>query len=320
MPALALLLLLAAEPSVTPAAEANQLSAPVFATSGYTKPAEVEKGCVGRSVRVPAELESFNGSATVKFVVMRDGTAKGFEVITDTPRPLVDAIWQAVQSCKFTPGLDSKGTPRDIWMILPFRFQGGAPPPAGTPPREAKPGCIDNQLHYRFPPNRLLHGLVAVRVAISPDGKPGAFQFPPGLPDDVVNAFTLSMQDCPYLPSTTPDGQAVAGTYEHRVFYAKPGDAARAAGTAPKLKREAKLSSPTCLQRLRPAGVIGHAVVEVTVTAEGEPTNFRLQPENTPATLRLDIINVLSACKWETAIGLDDKPVAGETSVTIRYR
>jgi hypothetical protein len=320
MPALALLLLLAVDPSLPPAAATNELVEPVFATSGYVKPAEVEKGCVGRSVRVPAELESFNGRATAKFVVMRDGTVKGFEVITETPRPLVDAIWQAVQSCKFTPGLDSKGTPRDIWMILPFRFQGAASPTAGTPPREAKPGCIDNQLHYRFPPNRLLHGLVAVRVAISAEGKPGAFQFPPGLPDDVVSAFTLSMQDCPYLPATDPGGQAIAGTYEHRVFYARPGDAERAAGTAPKLKRQAKLSSTLCLQRLKPAGVIGHAVVEVTVTAEGEPTNFRLQPQNTPAALRLAILDVLAACKWEPAIGLDDKPVAGETSVTIRYR
>jgi hypothetical protein len=54
--------------------------------------------------------------------------------------------------------------------------------------------------------------------------------------------------------------------------------------------------------------------------AEGEPTNFRLLPENTPAALRLAIFDVLSACRWEPAIGLDDRPVAGDTEVTIRYR
>jgi len=61
-------------------------------------------------------------------------------------------------------------------------------------------------------------------------------------------------------------------------------------------------------------------VVQVTVTPEGEPTNFRLQPQNTPVDLRTQIIDVLSMCKWETALGPDDKPVAGDTEVTIRYR
>lgn len=320
MPALALLLLLAAEPAVTPAAAANQLTAPVFTTSGYTKPAEVRKGCVAGSVRLPVELAGFSGAVSTKFAVELDGATSRFEVLSDAPEKVADAIAQAVKGCTFTPGRDPKGAPVVAWLILPLRFEGAAPPPTGTPPREAKPGCIDGQLHYRFPPNRLLHGLLAVRVAISAEGRPGAFQFPPGLPDDVVSAFTLSMQDCPYLPATAPGGQPTAGTYEHRVFYAAPGDAERAAGTAPKLKRQAKLSSPTCLQRLRPAGVIGHAVVEVTVTAVGEPTNFRLHPENTPAALRLAILDVLATCKWEPAIGLDDRPVSGETSVTIRYR
>jgi hypothetical protein len=320
MPALALLLLLAAEPAVTPAAAADQLPAPVYATSGYTKPAEVQRGCVGSSVRFPVALGGFSGPVSTRFAVELDGSTSRFEALSDTPEQVAAAIAQAVKGCRFTPGRDPKGAPVVAWLILPLRFEAAAPPLAGSPPREAKPGCIDNQLHYRFPPNRLLHGLMEVRVAISAEGKPGAFQFPTGLPDDVVSAFTLSMQDCPYLPATGPGGQAVAGTFEHRVFYARPGDAERAAGTAPKQKREAKLSSPTCLQRLKPAGVIGHAVVEVTVTAEGEPTNFRLQPQNTPASIRLAIFDVLAACKWEPAIGLDDKPVAGETSVTIRYR
>jgi hypothetical protein len=320
MPALALLLLLAAEPAVTPAAATNQLTAPVFATSGFTRAAEVKKGCVAGAVRIPVDQAGFGGSVSTKFAVELDGTTSRFEVLSDAPEPVAAAIAEAVKGCPFTPGRDPKGVAVVSWVILPLRFEATAPPPAGSPPREAKPGCIDNQLHYRFPPNRLLHGLLAVRVAVSAEGKPGAFEFPAGLPDDVVSAYRLSMQDCPYLPATAPGGQAIAGTYEHRVFYAAPGDAERAAGTAPKLKREAKLSSPTCLQRLRPAGVIGHAVVEVTVTAEGEPTNFRLQPENTPAALRLAIFDVLSACRWEPAIGLDDRPVAGETSVTIRYR
>ena len=317
---LTLLLLLAADPVVPPAAT-SEAPAPVFATSGYTKAAEVKKGCVARGIQLPPQQAGFSGTVTARFAVAPDGAVSRFEALSETPGELVTAVWQAIQRCQFAAGKDPKGVPVATWLILPIRFVAEAPPPfTGTPPREAEPGCIDNQLHYRFPPNRLLHGLVAVRVAISAQGKTGAFEVSPGLPDDVVDAFRLSIEGCPFLPAVTPEGKATAGTFEYRVNFTRPGDAERAAGTAPRLKREAKLTSTTCLQRLKPFGVIGHAVVEVTVTPEGEPTNFRLQPQNTPADLRMLIIDVLTLCKWEPAIGLDDRPVAADTSVTIRYR
>ena len=60
--------------------------------------------------------------------------------------------------------------------------------------------------------------------------------------------------------------------------------------------------------------------MRVTVTPEGEPTNFRLEPQNLPADLRTQIVDVLSMCKWGTALDLEDRPVAGDTEVIIRYR
>jgi len=97
--------------------------APAFATSGYVKPAEKEKGCVGRSVRVPRDLQGIVGNATVKFAVGRDGRPSRFEVLSEIPdKRFADAIWQAVQSCSFTAGLDARGQPQLIWMILPLRF------------------------------------------------------------------------------------------------------------------------------------------------------------------------------------------------------
>lgn len=103
---------------------ANQIEeAPAFATSGYVKPAEKEKGCVGRNVRIPRDLHGAVVAVTVKFAVGRDGKPGLFEVLTDTPDKRFDAaIWQAVQSCPFTPGLDARGQPQRIWMILPIRF------------------------------------------------------------------------------------------------------------------------------------------------------------------------------------------------------
>jgi hypothetical protein len=317
---LPLLLLLAADPPVPATAATNQVPSPVFATSGHTRPAETEKGCVGRSIRLPRALAGMTGSVTAKFAVDRDGSVSRFELLSEAPGEVASGLWQAVQDCRFSPGKDPRGMPVLMWVILPIRFQGDAPPPeAGTTPREADPGCIQKQLHFRLPPNRLLHGLLVVRVALSAEGTPGAIELHSDLPDDVANAVRLSIRGCSFLPARSAIGQALAGTFEYRVNFALPGEAERAS-VAPKLKREARLASTTCLQRLRAFGVIGHAVVQVRVTADGEPTDFRLQPENVPADLRLHIFDVLSTCKWEPALGLDDLPVAADAVVTIRYR
>jgi periplasmic protein TonB len=106
---------------------ANQVEeAPAFATSGYVKPAEKERGCVGRSVRIPRDLQGIVASMTIKFAVGRDGHPSRFEVLTEVPdKRFAEAVWQAVQSCPFTPGLDSRGQPQLIWMILPIRFTSG---------------------------------------------------------------------------------------------------------------------------------------------------------------------------------------------------
>jgi protein TonB len=97
--------------------------APAFATSGYVKPAEREKNCVSKNIRVPRDLQGMMTSVTVKFSVGRDGKPANFSVLNDTPDKRFDAaIWQAVQGCAFTPGLDPKGKPTTIWMMLPIRF------------------------------------------------------------------------------------------------------------------------------------------------------------------------------------------------------
>jgi protein TonB len=102
----------------------NQIEeAPAFATSGYVKPAEKEKGCVGRSVRWPRELAGIVSTMTVKFAVGRDGRPSRFEVLTDVPdERMKTVVWNAIQACQFTPGLDARGKPQLIWMILPLRF------------------------------------------------------------------------------------------------------------------------------------------------------------------------------------------------------
>jgi protein TonB len=100
--------------------------APAYATSGFVRPAERQRGCVGRSVRIPRELQGIITSVTVKFAVGRDGKPSLFETLSDVPdKRIADAIWQAIQACEFTAGLDPRGQPQKIWMILPLRFTSG---------------------------------------------------------------------------------------------------------------------------------------------------------------------------------------------------
>jgi protein TonB len=101
--------------------------APAFASAGYRKPAMAEPGCVGRAVRVPRELSGYvSGPITVKFAIGRDGQPSRFEALTALPDPRIgNAIWQAVQSCRWVPGSDPQGRPTSIWVVLPIRLTSG---------------------------------------------------------------------------------------------------------------------------------------------------------------------------------------------------
>ena len=64
-----------------------------------------------------------SGPITVKFAIGRDGLPSRFQAMTDVPdRRIADAIWGAVQTCKWVPGADAQGKPTAIWVILPIRF------------------------------------------------------------------------------------------------------------------------------------------------------------------------------------------------------
>lgn len=106
----------------------NQIEdAPAYATAGYRKPQMAQAGCVQSSVRLPRELLGFiSGPITVKFAINKDGSPSRYEVMTNIPdRRISDAIWNAIQTCKWIPGADAQGRPTAIWVILPLRFTSG---------------------------------------------------------------------------------------------------------------------------------------------------------------------------------------------------
>jgi protein TonB len=103
--------------------------APAYATAGYVKPREAEKGCVNQNVRIPRDLQGFvSGTMTFKFAVRADGSVSQFQSAAagqNIPDRILAAVYQAVRSCQWVPGTDPRGKPTSIWVILPLRFQGG---------------------------------------------------------------------------------------------------------------------------------------------------------------------------------------------------
>jgi hypothetical protein len=98
--------------------------APTYVTEGFRKPTTTEPGCVPRTVRITSEmLDRVSGPVVVKFAVGRDGVPGRFEVMTAlADQRLGNAIWQAVQGCKWTAGADAQGRPTNSWVIMPLRF------------------------------------------------------------------------------------------------------------------------------------------------------------------------------------------------------
>ncbi|WP_242344720.1 energy transducer TonB [Anaeromyxobacter terrae] len=98
--------------------------APAYATTGYRRPQTSVPGCVQRTLHLPPELlDSIEGAITVKFAVGKDGVPSRFEVVTGVhDQRIVNAVWGAVQSCKWIPGADAQGRPVSIWVVMPVRF------------------------------------------------------------------------------------------------------------------------------------------------------------------------------------------------------
>jgi hypothetical protein len=97
---------------------------PAFATAGYVKPREAERGCVGRSLGMTRKLaERYPGSITMKFAVDRSGRPGPVVVLTDgLDGESTQAVGLAVQSCRWITGRDPWGRPATLWVILPVRL------------------------------------------------------------------------------------------------------------------------------------------------------------------------------------------------------
>ena len=100
------------------------MEAPRYVTSGFRAPAESRPGCVGSSIRLPADLAGYAaGQVVVKFAVGRDGTIGLAQLMTPVPdQRIFQAIRQALGSCRWRAGSDAQGQPVTLWVILPLRF------------------------------------------------------------------------------------------------------------------------------------------------------------------------------------------------------
>jgi len=337
--AAALLALTAAAP--VPTAAATPSKARPASPAGA---AEAAPGCVQRTLAVPGSLLITKaGTLRITVAVGEDGTPGQVRVQDDVPPPLVEALRAAVKGCAFTPARDASGAAIPGALRLPIRLSrtetlpeppGGTPPetadaepvlearaappePEGAPPREQEVGCIGRTL--KLPPNRLLQGLLTFTVQVSAEGTAEQVVVPPEVERDVAAELERAVHWCKLLPATGPGGAARAGPMSVHLRFAQVGDAERQA-QAGRLRREAAPAQQTCLQPPRGFGLTGHVTVSLAVSETGVPSEMKLQPDNVPATKRLEIFDMLVRCRWEPALDLEGRPVASTTAVVIRFR
>jgi TonB family protein len=101
-----------------------QPSGPVYAADGFKKPKLIEAACIQDRLRLPRDVQLEPGETVrVRFAVGLDGQPSEFSLLTTPGDARVgQAIWRAIERCRFTPGTDGKGTPAVLWVVMPFRF------------------------------------------------------------------------------------------------------------------------------------------------------------------------------------------------------
>ncbi len=99
--------------------------APISGSTAGQRPRVTELGCVERSIRVPPDAyQQVAGMVvTVRFAVGKDGTPSQYQMTTPgMPESASDALWAAIQSCRWQPGTDETGRPASMWVVLPYQF------------------------------------------------------------------------------------------------------------------------------------------------------------------------------------------------------
>jgi len=335
--AAALALSLAASPSKPAPAPAKAKAA------GPMAPAEATPGCVQQALALPSTIVITRaGTLRLTVAVGEDGTPGQVRVPEDVPPALTEALRAAVRGCRFTPARDAAGAPVAGALRLPVKLARSAegagvpaellapddaepvlearaapPEPEGKPPREQEEGCIGRAL--KLPPNRHLQGLLTFTVRVSVEGKAEQVVVPPEVERDVAAELERAVHWCPLVPATGPGGAARAEAMTVRLRFSQVGEAERQA-QAGRLSREAAPTQQSCLTPPRGLGLTGHVTVSLTVSEAGVPSDMKLQPDNVPASKRLEIFDMLVRCRWDPALDLEGKPVASTTAVILRFR
>ena len=97
----------------------------VVASKAAQRPRVVELGCVERSIRVPQDALLYVAGmvVTVRFTVGKDGLPSQYQMTTPgMPESASNALWTAIQSCRWQPGIDETGRPASMWVVMPFQF------------------------------------------------------------------------------------------------------------------------------------------------------------------------------------------------------
>ena len=96
----------------------------------YQKPRELERGCVGRSVKLPSTVAGIPDQVILQFRVSKRGVPNSFGLLTPGSVELLRALAEAVSNCAFEPGR-AGDEPRKYRSS--FRFASNAADPEAAP-------------------------------------------------------------------------------------------------------------------------------------------------------------------------------------------
>lgn len=97
---------------------------PSYAGAGFVRPRVEDPSCLRANLQLPRGLEGMAAAVTAKFAVGVDGAPSLFSVQpADADARLASAIWEAIRTCRWIAGTDSRGRATKIWVLMPFRFR-----------------------------------------------------------------------------------------------------------------------------------------------------------------------------------------------------
>jgi hypothetical protein len=273
------------------------------------------------------------------------------ETYGDVPDYVVRSVGRAAEGCTFKPGTRANGAPVAMWMVLPIKYErkvtavrqvvdygivahrgalgSWAESMDKTPAvsthvstrmeaGEPVQGCI---AHAFVPPPSLTGPLdVEFQFIVTALGAALDFRFPPQATAEIQERLKEAVGECPVMPGLGEQGLPAPGVAIIQIRYRPPFADELERHPNPPLQRPVRLADQACLAGELQAVTLTRVLALVKVSETGTPGDVKFEPADLSGPVQSSVVEALKRCAWEPALGLDGKPVAALTTITLDSR